>query len=131
MHEKGSKSKACYPLPSSHTFGVERNEKRISAIPTRPLAPEVRGGATRATDTRNLAVMSPQRPSLFQTMKEGVAFGVGSSIGHQIVGAMMSPFQSQAPVHHADARQNEYEQCMKEHNDKAVCQEIRSLPPHR
>lgn len=59
-------------------------------------------------------------PSLFQTVKEGVAFGVGSSIGHRIVGAFMGPSNVQAK----DKRQDEYEQCLKEHDDKAACQHI-------
>ena len=59
-----------------------------------------------------------RQPSFFQTVKEGFALGVGSSIGHRIVGAVMGPLQ-QTPVEHS--KTHEYEQCMKEH-DKAVCE---------
>ena len=60
-----------------------------------------------------------QKPSFLQTIKEGVAFGVGSSIGHRIVGAITGSSHIQV-----DTKQKEYEQCMKEFDDKAVCQRI-------
>ena len=59
-----------------------------------------------------------QKPSFFQTMKEGVALGVGSSIGHRIVGSIMGS-QIGPKIH--PQNKDEYEQCMKDTNDKAGC----------
>ena len=70
---------------------------------------------------QHVPVIHSQRPSFFQTIKEGVALGVGSSIGHRIVGAIMTPFQR--PSQNTDKNQ-EYEKCMKEHDDRALCQKI-------
>lgn len=56
---------------------------------------------------------------------------VGSSIGHRIVGAIMGPSGPSAhrepivpPVkeHVPSLMSREYEQCMKEYDDKAVCE---------
>lgn len=77
---------------------------------------------------RNLPAIITQRPSFLQTMKEGVALGVGSSIGHRIVGAIMGPSRSSEPIvppakeHVPTLMTREYEQCMKEYDDKAVCE---------
>lgn len=72
---------------------------------------------TKKADTQHVAVMNP-RPSFFQIMKEGLVFGVGSSIGHRIVGAILNPVQNTVN------KNEEYEQCMKKHDDRSVCQEI-------
>ena len=73
---------------------------------------------------QELPIIHSQKPSFFQTIKEGMALGVGSSIGHRIVGAIMGPSPSHMPsVQNTDKKQ-EYEQCMKEHDDRAVCQRI-------
>jgi hypothetical protein len=58
-----------------------------------------------------------QRPSFVQTMKEGLALGVGSSIGHRIVGAVLG---SSSPAIHT--KNEEYEKCMKDTNDKSGCE---------
>ena len=74
----------------------------------------------RYPEHRNLPALIPQKPSFLQTMKEGVALGVGSSIGHRIVGAIMGPPQVQT----VDKKKEEYEQCMKDTNDKTGCEHI-------
>lgn len=72
---------------------------------------------------RNLpAIIRPERPSFLQTMKEGVALGVGSSIGHRLVGAIMGQSFVNKPT--IDTKQEEYDQCIKENNDIAGCQHI-------
>jgi hypothetical protein len=74
---------------------------------------------------RNLPALIPQKPSFLQTMKEGVALGVGSSIGHRIVGAVMGPPIIQtSQVQTVDTKKEEYEQCMKDTNDKTGCEHI-------
>jgi len=62
------------------------------------------------------AVTVAQKPSFLQTMKEGVAFGVGSSIGHRIIGSILgtgNPGHPAAP----SSSNHEYEQCMKDNNE--------------
>jgi len=72
---------------------------------------------------RNLpAIITAERPSFLQTMKEGVALGVGSSIGHRLVGAIMGPTIVNKPS--IDKKQEEYQQCIKDNNDIAGCQHI-------
>lgn len=86
------------------------HEKKIPTLPVR------------ITNNRNLAVTPVQRPSFLQTMTEGVALGVGTSIGHRIAGALMGLTQVHTPVQHTDTKQKDYDQCMKEYyDDKAVC----------
>jgi hypothetical protein len=77
----------------------------------------------RIPEHRNLPALIPQRPSFLQTMKEGVALGVGSSLGHRIVGAIMGPLQT-SQVKTLDTKKEEYEQCMKDNNDKAGCEHL-------
>ena len=67
---------------------------------------------------KNLPAVIVPRPSFLQTMKEGVALGVGSSIGHRIVGSILGTTHVESPIIN---KNNEYEQCMKE-NDKAACE---------
>jgi len=72
----------------------------------------------RIPENRNLPAIIPQRPSFLQTMKEGFALGVGSSIGHRIVGAVLGP--SNIPV--VVKKNEEYEKCIKDNNDKSGCE---------
>ncbi len=71
---------------------------------------------------RNLPAIIPQKPSFLQTMKEGVALGVGSSLGHRLVGSIMGPSIVQKPI--VDKKQEEYEQCMKDNDDKTGCSHL-------
>ena len=70
--------------------------------------------------------VNSQRPSFLQTMKEGLALGVGSSIGHRIVGAASSEptLRVSAASGVAPSSSEEYEQCMKKYDDIAACQKI-------
>ena len=76
----------------------------------------------RIPEHRNLPALIPEKPSFLQTMKEGVALGVGSSIGHRLVGAILGPLQTNQ-VQPVDKKE-EYEQCMKDTNDKTGCEHI-------
>jgi hypothetical protein len=69
-------------------------------------------------EARNLPGIVPQRPSFLQTMKEGMAFGLGSSIGHRIVGSLLSP-STHSPI---NTKNEEYEKCVKDTNDKSGCE---------
>jgi len=68
---------------------------------------------------KNLPAIIPQRPSFLQTIKEGVALGVGSSIGHRIVGAVLGSSTPHIPL---NTKNEEYEKCMKDTNDKSGCE---------
>jgi len=82
------------------------------------------------------------RPSFLQTMKEGISFGVGNSIGHRIVSAAFGeptprvgaafgePTPRVAMTSPSDAvprnseKTEEYEQCMKKYDDVSACKRI-------
>ena len=64
---------------------------------------------------KNLPATIPQKPSFLQTMKEGLAFGVGNAIAHKIIGSIPNTIIK-------PGNSIEYEQCMKEYDDKAVCE---------
>jgi hypothetical protein len=77
----------------------------------------------RIQDNKHLpSIIPPQRPSFFQSVKEGVGLG----IGYRIAGAFMGPTSLAIvpPVRECvpELKNKEYEQCMKEYNDKAACQ---------
>jgi hypothetical protein len=83
-----------------------------------------RSSITSTNDNRNPSVIHSHNSSFYQTIKQGV----GLSIGHRIVGFFMGPPHSQT-IHSETViiksrKQEEYEQCMKDHNDKAVCERI-------
>lgn len=105
------------------------HEKKITPMPKMPTVPTV----------------NSQRPSFLQTMKEGISFGVGSSIGHRIVGAafgeptprvsavsgeptlrvgMMTSQTEKPTATGSEKPQEEYEQCMKKYDDIAACKRI-------
>jgi hypothetical protein len=86
-------------------------EKKIPAIPI-------------ITDKQNLAPIITQKSSFFQTMKEGLAFGVGNSIANRIVGSFMGPSKIQPPLQSTDTNQKEYDQCIEEYDDKIICHEL-------
>jgi len=65
---------------------------------------------------KTLPALIVPKPSFLQTMKEGVALGVGSSIGHRIVSSILGSTNTAVP-----SNNTEYEQCMKE-NDKSACE---------
>ena len=65
------------------------------------------------------AIIVAQKPSFLQTMKEGFGLGIGSSIGHRIVGSILGSTNiSTSSV----IKNDEYEQCMKDNNDKTGCE---------
>jgi hypothetical protein len=70
--------------------------------------------------------VNSQRPSFLQTMKEGISFGVGSSIGHRIVGAAFGEPTPRVGMmtSQTEKLQEEYEQCMKKYDDIAGCKRI-------
>lgn len=98
------------------------HEKKIPSMPVNSQQPA-------------LPVIS-QRPSFLQTMKEGLALGVGSSIGHRIVSAAFGEStlrvgiisQAEKPLPNVTgvppSSSEEYEQCMKKYDDIAACQKI-------
>jgi hypothetical protein len=70
-----------------------------------------------------LSHMPAQRPSMLQTMKEGLAFGVGNAIAHRMI--MGASLQQQQPQQQQQQQMNpEYIQCIKEYNDKSVCETL-------
>ena len=71
---------------------------------------------------KNLPAIIPQKSSFLQVMKEGVALGIGSSIGHRVVGAFMGPISPPVKERVPTLMTKEYEQCMQEYDDKAVCE---------
>jgi hypothetical protein len=76
--------------------------------------------------TRNLpAPIVPQKPSFLQTMKEGLAFGIGSSLGHGLIGSVMGPTIVQKPI--VSKKQEEYEKCIKDNDDKSGCNHLLTI----
>ena len=87
----------------------------------------------RIQDNKHIpSIIPPQRPSFLQSVKEGVGLG----IGYRIAGAFMGPVRSPEPMgpvrspepivppvreHLPVLKNTEYEQCMKEYDDKAFC----------
>jgi len=61
------------------------------------------------------------KSSLLNVVKEGFAFGIGSSIANRIVGGLLAstPQQKQESI----KMNPEFEQCMKEYNDTVLCNE--------
>lgn len=92
------------------------HEKKIITMPNR------------IQDNKNLpAIIRPQRPSFLQSVKEGVGLG----IGYRIAGAFMGhigPSGPSGPItppikeHVPSLMNREYEKCMQEYDDKAVCE---------
>ena len=72
----------------------------------------------RDQDNKNIPAIIPQRPSFLQSVKEGVGLG----IGYRIAGAFMGPITPPIKEHVPELKNKEYEQCMQEYDDKAVCE---------
>lgn len=70
---------------------------------------------------------TPQRPSFFKTMKEGVAFGAGASLGQSIFRSIFTGPAPQPNTAGTDSRPTpEYLQCMIDNNnDKEACKEYK------
>jgi hypothetical protein len=75
------------------------------------------------------------RPSFLQAIKEGLAFGVGNSIGHRIVsavsgeptlrvGAVSGEPTPRVSISPKQTKLEEYEQCMQKYDDVIVCKKI-------
>lgn len=74
-------------------------------------------------NTKNLPALIPQRPSFLQTMKEGLALGVGSSLGHRLVDSITRPVEKE-PMSNV---LKEFEKCMTKYDDKEMCERIISF----
>lgn len=85
---------------------------------TTPSMPERKITTMPLVIKKNLPALIPQKPSFLQTMKEGFAFGIGNTIAHKIIGSI--PNTIKGPEHPI-----EYEECMKEYDDKAACERYR------
>ena len=70
---------------------------------------------------RNLPTI-PEKPSFLQVIKDGVAIGIGSSLGHRAVSAVMGAPEIKVTN---TTKTNEYEKCMKEYDDKAACEYLK------
>jgi hypothetical protein len=65
------------------------------------------------------AVIRPQAPSLLQTMQEGLAFGVGSSVARNIVDRFLQPslpLRSTCLDEHSA-----FDKCILTHNEVGLC----------
>lgn len=73
-------------------------------------------------NTSIVVKQAPQQSSLFQTFKEGAAFGAGSSIAQSIA---FTIFKSTSKTPDAPPPSYEYTQCMEENsNDKVACEHL-------
>ena len=71
-------------------------------------------------------VVQPPRPSLGQTLKEGIAFGVGQGIAHRAIGILLG---GTAPTEHIKTTETpekpEYLQCLRESkNNQDACKQF-------
>ena len=97
----------------------------------------------RIPEHHNLPAIIPHKPSFLQTMKEGVALGVGSSIGHRIIGSIFGPpsvavstpmatpmaapmaTPMATPIQESKlSKLQEFEKCMKEYDDRGICERL-------
>jgi hypothetical protein len=83
---------------------------------------------TRTSKRRNsLTVQTPTiaQPTFGQTLKQGIAFGVGQSIAHRIMGGVSRSDKTEVSVSRSDANP-EFIQCMKESNyDIEACKQYK------
>lgn len=85
---------------------------------------------------KHLPAIIPQKPSFLQTMKEGFALGVGSSLGRKAVDGifgtahiatpMATPIPS-AMAKHEPSTEKEFDKCMQRYDDRVLCKELYSL----
>lgn len=71
---------------------------------------------SRSSTVPVVAMPTVSKPSLMQTVKEGVGFGIGSAIGHRVVNGIFGPSPPQSRPTES-RRPTEYEQCLAEHRD--------------
>jgi len=64
------------------------------------------------------AVIRPQAPSLFQTMQEGLAFGVGSSVARNMIDRLLQPG---SPPKLCTEEQGAFDKCVLRHDDVGFC----------
>ena len=70
--------------------------------------------------TKNLPAIISQKPSFLQTMKEGFALGIGSSLGHKLVDTVTRPVEKE-PMSNV---LKEFEKCMTKYDDKEMCERV-------
>ena len=68
-------------------------------------------------------MIRPQGPSLFQTMQEGLAFGVGSSVARNMIDRVLQP--AQPPRITCTDERSAFDKCILTHEDVEFC-----LEPH-
>ena len=71
----------------------------------------------------DLSVVKSVQPtaSLGQIVKEGMAFGVGNAIAHNVVNRLLGGSSTVVPVVPVVPEKTEYSKCMQETNDKEYC----------
>jgi hypothetical protein len=99
---------------------MPRRDAPVNRVTPKPNLP--------ALPTSNLPAL--RTPSFLQTIKEGVGYGIGSSIGHRIVGSILgtnaastgsaaSTVSTASAASTVSTASREYEQCMKDYNTEA------------
>ena len=63
----------------------------------------------------------PIQPTFGQTIKEGLAFGIGSSIARNMVDSVMQPTTITKPIPVQHAKMKEFKACMESKNDYDEC----------
>ena len=102
-----------YRMPRQKT---QQTQQRQTGAPLNPYSVRQHQQEILVQNQKNVV-----KSSLLNTVKEGFAFGIGSSIANRIVGGLMAstPQQKQESIQ----INPEFEQCMKEYNDKLLCAE--------
>lgn len=68
-----------------------------------------------------------QKPGFFSAVKDGLGLGFGSAIAHRVVGSVLgssqyTQVQPQVQVQALEKKNTEYDQCMKDYNNRDVCE---------
>ena len=96
----------------------------------RSTSPSKRSVASSVPTVLPKVVPAPQPPSLIQTLKEGFAFGAGSSIARNMIDRMMPTAQTLPPsrVCHEPCllQLKEYENCILSQDNEAFCGDKRA-----
>ena len=102
-------------MPRKSSMPLSSNPNSKPKPKPKPFLPEV-------TNTP-----AAQKPGFFSAVKDGLGLGFGSAIAHRVVGSVLgssqyTQVQPQVQVQALEKKNTEYDQCMKDYNNRDVCE---------
>jgi hypothetical protein len=102
---------------------MPRGKKTLRSVVSSPLAPSIPSAPVAVTPATSVTPLTQnQAPSLMNIVKEGVAFGVGSEMGHRLFRMFTGATAATPGTSVVD--KTDYSKCIERGSEPRLCMEL-------